>query len=166
MRPEIGEISGAAEAKNRELPISPVEQRHGDKGNSEQFDGLLDVVELDAGYGAECRLVVENVGKDAPDDAKCFFVAVNRKRGALTEIERSDVIEAENVVGMAVGEQKWRRGGRERRGVLAGGNREWYRSRRFWPPRERQQGRGATSCRVDPFDAPHAAGNSRGWEHP
>jgi len=65
----------------------------------------LDVVEFDARYGAERRLVIKDIREDAPDDAKRFFVAVNGKRGTLADIEWSDIVESENVVSVAVSEQ-------------------------------------------------------------
>jgi hypothetical protein len=51
------------------------------------------------------RGIVEDVSEGAADYAKCFFVAVDGERGLLADVERTDVVETENVVGVAVGEE-------------------------------------------------------------
>ncbi len=65
----------------------------------------IDSFERDTWHGAERGLVIEDVGKHAPDDAKCFFIAVDRQRRPLAYIEGADVVETENVVGVAVRQQ-------------------------------------------------------------
>src|SRR5947207_13656245 len=82
-----------------------MEQRYGNERDAEKFKWAPDSVERYARHGAEGRLVVENVGEHAADDAKRFFVAIDREGCALTNIERTNVIEAENVIGMTVSQQ-------------------------------------------------------------
>ena len=101
---EVGEIGGAPKAEAENFHIA-VEQRHRDKRDAEKFNGALHGDQGDAWHGAERRLVIEDVGKHAPDDAKCFFIAVDGQRRALANIERANVVEAENVVGMTVRQQ-------------------------------------------------------------
>src|SRR5205085_6612254 len=102
---EIGEIGGASEAKTQHFDIA-VQQGDGNKWDAKQFEGALaDDIQDDAGHGAQRGLVVEDIGKDAPDDSKGVLIAVNRNGRALVNVVRPNIIEPENVVGVAVGEQ-------------------------------------------------------------
>ncbi len=101
---EIGEIRGAAEAEAEHVHVA-VEERHGNDGNAEKLEGALDFVEDDAGEGAEGGLGVKDVGEGAADDAEGFLGAVNGHGGALADVEGANVVEALDVIGVAVGEQ-------------------------------------------------------------
>ncbi len=82
-----------------------MEQRNGNKRDAEKLERALDSVQRNTRHGAERRFVIEYIGEDAPDEAKRFFVAVDRQRRALTDIEGANVIKTEDVVGVAVREQ-------------------------------------------------------------
>jgi len=101
---EIGEIRGAAEAEAEDVHFA-VEERHGNDGNAEKFKGAFDFVEDDAGNGAEGGLGVKNVGKGAADHAEGFFGAVDGHGGTLADVEGANVVEALDVIGVAVGEK-------------------------------------------------------------
>jgi hypothetical protein len=58
-----------------------------------------------AGDGAEGGRFVKNVGKRAAQGRKRFFITVDGKRGFLADIEGANVVEAEDVVGVAVSEE-------------------------------------------------------------
>src|SRR5207245_6706126 len=49
--------------------------------------------------------VSEDAHKHSPDDAKCFFIAIDGQRGPLADIEGANVIKTENVVSMTVRQQ-------------------------------------------------------------
>ena len=49
--------------------------------------------------------MVENVGEGAADDAEGFPGAVNGNGGALADVEGAKIVEALDVVGVAVGEK-------------------------------------------------------------
>src|SRR6266699_2505996 len=66
---------------------------------------VADDIQGDARHGTQRRLVVENISENAPDDLKRVFVAVYRQGRALANVVGTNVVEAENMVGMAVGEQ-------------------------------------------------------------
>src|SRR5258708_4991394 len=101
---EVGKIGGAPKAEAENFHIA-VEQRHRDKWDAEKFNGALHGDQGDARHGAERRLVIEDVRKHSPYNAKCFFIAVDRQRRPLAYIEGADVVETENVVGVAVRQQ-------------------------------------------------------------
>src|SRR5580692_1815015 len=82
-----------------------MKQGHGNERNAQEFDRILRELQSDTGHGAERWLVVEDVGKNAADDSKRFLVAVDRKRRALADIEGANIVETENVVGVAVREK-------------------------------------------------------------
>src|SRR5260370_19441771 len=101
---EVGKIGGERKTEAENFHIA-VEQRHGDKRDAKKLNGAVDSFERDTWHGAESRLVIEDVGKHSPDNAKCFFIAVDRQRRPLAYIEGADVVETENVVGVAVRQQ-------------------------------------------------------------
>src|SRR5208282_1078570 len=101
---EIGEIGGAAEAEAEDFHFA-VEERDGDDGNAEEFEWAFDFVETDAGNGAECGLVVKDVVEGATDDAEGFGGAVDGHGSALADVEGANVVEALDVIGVAVGEK-------------------------------------------------------------
>jgi len=55
-----------------------------------------------ARYRAEGRPAVKDVGERAADDLKRFLRAVHRQRHILADVERANIIKAEDVIGMAV----------------------------------------------------------------
>ncbi len=79
-----------------------MEHGYGNEWDAQKFERTVGEVEFHAGHGAEGGLVIEDIRKNAADDAKRFFVAVDGKRGTLTEIERANVIKAKDVVSMPV----------------------------------------------------------------
>jgi len=101
---EIGEICGAAKAEAEDLHFA-VEERHGNDGNAEKLEGAFDFVEDDAGDGAEGGLGVEDVGKGAADCAEGFLGAVDGHGSALADVEGANVVEALDVISVAVGEK-------------------------------------------------------------
>src|SRR5208337_4959999 len=101
---EIGEIRGAAEAETEDVHFA-VEERHGNDGNAEKFKGAFDYMEDDAGNGAEGGLGIKNVGKGAADDAEGFLGAVDGHGSTLADVEGANVVEALDVIGVAVGEK-------------------------------------------------------------
>ena len=103
-RTEIGEICRAAEAK-AEHPEIAVQQRHGNNLHAHQLEWAMDNVEVDARNGALRGRVVKNIGKGAANHAKRFFRAVHGERGFLANVEGANIVEAEDVVGVAVGEE-------------------------------------------------------------
>src|SRR6266568_3604002 len=105
---EIGEIRRAAEAEAQHFHVA-MEQGNWNERNAEQFEWtIVDNIERDTWHGAESRLIVENVGEDAADDSKRVFVAVDRKSRALPDVVGTNIIESQNVVGVAVGEKNGR----------------------------------------------------------
>src|ERR1700730_4541920 len=62
-------------------------------------------MEVDAGYGALRRRIIENVREGAANYAKRFFRAVDGQRGFLANVEGANVVKAENVVGVGVGKE-------------------------------------------------------------
>jgi hypothetical protein len=101
---EIGEIRGAAEAETEDVHFA-VEERHGNDGNAEKLEGAFDFVEDDAGESAEGGLGVKNVGKGTADHAESFFGAVDGHGGTLADVEGANVVEALDVIGVAVSEK-------------------------------------------------------------
>src|ERR1700674_5294631 len=79
---EVGEIGGAPKPETQNFQVS-VEHGHGYERGSEKFEWALDGVQGDARHGAEGGFVVENISKDPPDDAKRFYVAVDRESRPL-----------------------------------------------------------------------------------
>ena len=100
----VGEISGATKAEAENFHVA-MEEGHGNEWNPEKLARALDGVQDYTRYGTKRGLVIKNVGKDAADNAKCLFVAVNRERGALANIEGAYVVKTEDVVSVAVSEQ-------------------------------------------------------------
>src|SRR5260370_35443694 len=101
---EVGQIGDPPEPESQNFHLT-VEQRHRNKRDAEKFKGALDVDRSYPWHAAERRFVIEDVSKDATDDAESFFVGVDGERRPLTDIEGANVVEAENVVGVTVGPQ-------------------------------------------------------------
>ena len=98
---EIGEIRGAAKAEAQDIHLA-LEERHGNDGDAEKLEGAFDFVEDDARDGAEGGLGVKDVGKGAADDAEGFCGAIDGQGGALADVEGTNVVEALDVIGVAV----------------------------------------------------------------
>jgi hypothetical protein len=101
---EISEIGGAAEAEAQDIHFA-VEERHGNDGDAEKLEGAFDFVEDHAGNGAEGGPVVKNIGEGAADRAEGFLGSVDGHSGALADGEGAEVVEALDVIGVAVGEK-------------------------------------------------------------
>src|SRR5437868_10777467 len=82
-----------------------MKQGHGNDLDPQQLKWALDFAKLNAGNGAQGRAAVEYVGKRAANYSEGFLVAVHGQRGLLTNVERANVVESENVIGVAVGQQ-------------------------------------------------------------
>jgi hypothetical protein len=80
-------------------------EAQGEEGHAEKFERPSYCVECDPRDGAESGLTVEDIRKYPAENRKSFFVTVNGKRGSLVDVERANVIEPEDVVGMPVGQQ-------------------------------------------------------------
>src|ERR1700730_2547127 len=103
-RAEVGKISRTAKAKAEHFQIA-MPQRHGNDLHAHQLERAIDDVKVHAGNSALRGRFIEHIGKGATNHAKSFFRAVDRQRGFLANVEGANVVEAEDVVGMAVGEQ-------------------------------------------------------------
>jgi len=101
---EIGEIGGAAKAEAEDVQFA-VEEWDGYEGNAEELEGAFDFVEENAGDSAEGGFVVKDVREGAADDAESLRGTVDGHGGALADVEGANVVEAEDVVGVAVGEE-------------------------------------------------------------
>jgi len=101
---EVSEISGIREAEAKDFHVS-VDERDRDKRQAEELNWISDGFESDAGDGAERWLVIESVGKCATQDLKSFLVTVDGERNPLANVERANIVETEDVVGVAVGEE-------------------------------------------------------------
>jgi hypothetical protein len=99
---EIGQVRGAFETEAKDFEIA-MEQRNGNDGHAEQFERTVDDVEVDARHGAKRRRFIENISKGAAQHLESFLRAVNGDSPFLPNIERSNIIEPENVIGMTVG---------------------------------------------------------------
>src|ERR1700730_3770257 len=103
-RTEIRKIGRAPKTKSKH-PEFTVQQRNGHNRNSDKFHSTVQDVEFYARNGAERRPVVKHIGKRAPQDVERLLRAVDRQRRLLANIERANVVEAEDMVRMAVGQQ-------------------------------------------------------------
>jgi hypothetical protein len=101
---EIGEIRGAAEAEAEDIQFA-VKKRHGNDGNAEKLERAFDFVEDDTRDGAQRGPGVEDVREGAADNAESFFGTIDGNSRALADIERANVVEALDVIGVAMGEQ-------------------------------------------------------------
>jgi len=101
---EIREISGAAETETQNLHVA-VLHRDGHERNAKKLDRSDRELERNARDGAERGFIVKDVREHAADDSKGLFVAVDGECCALANIERANIVEPENVVGVAVGKQ-------------------------------------------------------------
>ncbi len=82
-----------------------MQQGDGNNLRAHQLEWAIDDVEVHARDGALRGSVIEDVREGAAKHAKRFFRAVHRERRFLTDVEGANVVEAEDVVGVGVGEQ-------------------------------------------------------------
>src|SRR5882757_108813 len=101
---EVRQIRSVAKAKTQDVQIA-MNQRNWRDGCAEKSDRAVDVMDFDERNRADFRLAVEDVRKRAAQDVKCFGVRENRQCGLLAHIERANVVESENVIGMGVREE-------------------------------------------------------------
>src|SRR5258707_12259376 len=101
---EIGEIGGAAKAKAEHFEVA-VQQGDGNNLRAHQLKWAIDDVEVHARDGALRGSVIEDVREGAAKHAKRFFRAVHGQGGFLADVEGANVVEAEDVFGVGVGEQ-------------------------------------------------------------
>src|SRR6202030_2091403 len=62
----------------------------------------VDFVQGHTGYGAERRPAVKHVSERPPEDLEGLLRTVDGQGRVLADVERADIVEAENVIGMAV----------------------------------------------------------------
>src|SRR5882724_11296792 len=101
---EVRQIRSVAKAKTQNAQIA-VNQRNWRDGCAEKFDRAVNVIDFDEWNRADFRFSVEDVRKRAAQDVKCFGVRENRQRGFLAHVERANVVEAENEIGVGVREE-------------------------------------------------------------
>ena len=101
---EVSEIGGAAKAKAEDFEVAVLE-RDGHKLDAHQFERGVHDMQINAGDAALRGCAVKNVGKGAAQYAEGFFRAVDRERRFLADVERANVVEPEDVVGVVVGEE-------------------------------------------------------------
>src|SRR5215467_13978929 len=94
---EIGEVSRVAktEAENGDIAMN---ERDGCDCRSEQMNWTVDEIGLDQRHGAELWFAVKNVGERAAQDLESFLAGKNRQRRSLPHVERTNIVEPENVV--------------------------------------------------------------------
>src|ERR1700676_507972 len=98
---EVRQVGGAAKAEAEDFHVA-VQKRNRSEREAQKPEGRLRFKKGDAGNRAELGLAVEYVGKRAADDAESFLVGVNRERGLLSKVVGSNVVEAHDVIAMAV----------------------------------------------------------------
>jgi hypothetical protein len=82
----------------------PVEQRDRDEGNAEEDERAVDFAKFDTGNAAERGTRVEDVRKDAADYAEGVFGGVDRDGAFLAKIVGTQIVEAQDMVGVAMRE--------------------------------------------------------------
>ena len=105
---EVGEIGGAADAETENLLVT-VDEGDGDEEGgvgSQWMKGSGDGVEGNLGDDAESGKAVKNVGKGAAQDGLRVVRGEDGHGKFLAHVKRTDVVEAENVVGVGVGEDQ------------------------------------------------------------
>ncbi len=101
---EIGEVGGAAETKTEDFEIA-VAQRHRDDWHAKKFERAVDDVEGDARNRAERRRFIEDVRKCAAEDLEGLCGTVHGDCALLADVKGANVVEPEDVIGVAVGEE-------------------------------------------------------------
>ena len=162
-RAEIRQIRRASEAKAQHLEVA-VQQWDRHKLHAHQLERTIDFVQGHARYGAEGRPAVKHVRERAPDDLERFFRAVHRHRRVLANIERPNVVEAQNVIGVTVRKQDRVQPIEVRRAAPAAENPGSCRSRRSVRCGKAAR-KAASGCRADPWRYTHGNG-SRAKERP
>ena len=74
-------------------------------GSAENFDWSVDVVDFHERNGADFGFAIENVIEGASEDVESFSRRENGERGVLAHVERPNVVESENVIGVGVREE-------------------------------------------------------------
>jgi len=77
----------------------------GNEGDPEEFERSVYRMECNPWDRAERGLVVEDIGEGAAQDRERLLVAVDGECGSLVDVERADIVEPENVVGMTMRQQ-------------------------------------------------------------
>ena len=80
-------------------------ERNGRDLDAEEIEGIVGLAERDAGNGAEFGLAVEDVSEGASDGVVSFAVGENGERDLLAEIIGTNIVEAHDVIGVAVSEK-------------------------------------------------------------
>ena len=98
----VGQVGRVAKAEAVAGSAS-VEHRDGNDGEPGDLDGrAVEGVGADAGPGRLGFAGVEDVGEDAPDNRQRLLRSVNGNGLALKKIERTQVVETQDVVGVTV----------------------------------------------------------------
>ena len=82
-----------------------MDQRNRCDGCAEEFDWSVDVIDFDKRNGTDFGFAIENVIEGAAEDIESFSRRENRERGVLAHVERPNVVETENVIGVGVREE-------------------------------------------------------------
>jgi len=82
-----------------------VQQRHRHERHSQLLERTVDAVQLDARNRAQRGPAVKNIRKRPPNDLERFFRAVHRQRRSLPNIKWTNIVEAQDVIRVAVGQQ-------------------------------------------------------------
>lgn len=101
---EIGEVGHGADAE----ALNGERAMLGGDGNdvrAEEFKGSVERMEFDLGKGTFAGLRFENISEGAAENCESFFRGINGNRGSLFLVEWSNVVEAQDVVGVGVGIQ-------------------------------------------------------------
>src|SRR5579875_1012164 len=103
-RAEVGDIREFSDAKtvNRERRVLC---GNGDDFRTKQIESSIQSVELDLRNRAFCALRLENIGKSAAQNFQRLGGRVDGNGRPLFCVEGTNVIEAENVIGMSVSEK-------------------------------------------------------------
>ncbi len=101
----IGEVGEAADAVAVDV-LAAVEERDGLDVESEEFEGAaVVVVGFDFGDVGGAGDGIEHIRKDAAEGVEGVGGSVDGDAGALEDVEGADVVEAEDVIGVGVGEE-------------------------------------------------------------
>ena len=98
---EVGQVRRAAEAEAEDVHFA-VEKRDRDERDAQKRERAIDLVKFDAGDAAERGLVVKDIRENATEDAERVVGSVDWNGGFLAIAVRTKIVEAKNVVGVAM----------------------------------------------------------------
>src|SRR5207302_8494661 len=98
---EVCEICGASKSERGDLSITVQHLQRLEPG-AEKFEGSIQPVQGYLRTRGVGRFGIEDVGKHPFDDLRSLLIGVERKFPLALEGERTKVVEAEDMIGMAV----------------------------------------------------------------